>query len=44
MGAYKIAIFLELNLAEYITNIKDLQMLVDRLPSQQYLAVLNSVT
>ena len=43
-SAYKIAKVLNLNLGAYITNINDLQMIIERLPSQQSFEVLNSVS
>ena len=44
LGVYKLGEFLQRNLSDYITCINDLQLIVERLPAQQYITVLNSVS
>ena len=44
LSAYKIGEFLTMNLSDYITSINDLQLVIDILPSQQYVSVLNTVS
>ena len=43
LAVYRIGELLSMNLADYITCINDLQLIIERLPSQQYISLLNSV-